>query len=140
MLPAHKLGIVLFTNGENLNRNKLLSKIIKHLIPEIETQRFSFDESKATLVSASEGRKISGLYLQREDLPKIKIWQEGPNTILENRDVEYTLYYYPEENNQGQYVGVSAEGRKFRFRVGLTKKGKPLFVQWWIRAFGYVGH
>ena len=139
MLPQQNLGIVLFTNGENLNRNKILSEIVKHLTPKKETVRFNFDESQGVLVTPKEGKEISGLYLQRKDLPTIEIWQEDEKTILKNRGVEYTLYYYPKANNQGQYVGVSGEGRKFRFRVGRNDSGEALFVQWWIRAFGKKG-
>lgn len=138
MLPDLKTGIVLFTNGRNLDRNRIIAEAAKAVIELGKSARFNFDVEKGELVTLEEAREIAGRYIQREDLPTISIRIDESKAILKNRGIDYTLYYYPNKNIEGQYVGVSKEGYKFRFRVGRNQQGQPQFVQWWIRAFAKI--
>ncbi|WP_300530291.1 serine hydrolase domain-containing protein [Maricaulis sp.] len=130
ILPELDLGVVLFTNGEELDRREVLRRIVAEFtdLPE-QTQNPA--PSGLAPLSPAAAAELFGIYEQRDDLPTIRIFQAGEEVLLRNRGVDYVLHHEGDEF----YIGVAENGRWFRFRIAVTPDGKYRFVQWWIRSF-----
>lgn len=135
MLPEKKLGIVLFTNGEELDRNRVLRAAIEAFVALGDAPARQLNNPIGSVITGVEAIEISGLYSQRDDLSQIRIRTVDGIAVLRNRGQDYLLHRL---EGEGRYLGVSDSGRKQLFRVGLDRDGRPQFVQWWIRAFARI--
>ena len=134
MLPDLNLGIVLFTNGGRLDRHEVLKQAVSVFAP-IGSNRFKVDDPDASQrLSEAQAEAIAGTYIQRGDLPKIRIEVENGTAVLTNRNVSYVLYHH----GRNKLVGVTEDGRKQLFKVSFNPAGEASHVQWWIRAFAKI--
>lgn len=134
LVPEHKIGIVLFTNGESLDRRHVLRTALGSLLPKKESTPLLEEGRKYTPVTIEEAQGIVGLYMQRSDLPTIRVHIKDGGVWLLNRGRDYRLHHY----GNGDYIGISKEKHWFWFRIPKDANGQGKLVQWWIRAFARV--
>lgn len=130
ILPELDLAVVLFTNGEEMNRNAVLYRVVSQFV-ELKPMESLPSPTDIVKLDASAAEELLGTYMQRDDLPKIQIRREGSDVILRNRDRDYTLY----REHGDFYIGLTENDRWFRFKIAKTADGQYRFVQWWIRSF-----
>ncbi|MBR9826796.1 MAG: beta-lactamase family protein [Alphaproteobacteria bacterium] len=130
ILPELDLGVVLFSNGEALDRMHVLY-LIASQFAELETAEQRPGPEGLEPLAREAAADLLGVYLQRDDLPTIRIFEQGEDIFLLNRGVRYRLHHEGGEF----YIGISDTGRWFRFRIATTPDGRYRFVQWWIRSF-----
>ncbi len=131
MLPDDGLGVVVFTNGENANRNRILEAAVKVFLPDQSGERAQIAREEHEPISADVGKRITGTYWQRADLPQIVISERDNKFILRNRGRDYILYCAPD----GELYGFNDDGYIQRYRMGYDEEGQATHIQWWIRAF-----
>ena len=131
MIPSEGLGVVFFTNGENINRNRVLESVIHSILPELEAPPSRWTREDYVKVGSDVGDKLIGTYMQREDLPQIVVSKHGEDYVLRNRGRDYILH----QNPDGELIGLTEEGYFHQYRFGYDESGRASHIQWWIRAF-----